>query len=77
MDLNEAMSTACNGGKVRDDLNMREGWSMMFFADDGQADRKPHDRTGKFYYVDPLGNRAHLIKFTDAHRASVAWKTMP
>ncbi len=79
MDLNEAMATARNGGKVRDELNMRAEWAMMFFADagDGNMSKDPQERTGLFYYVNPKGEKAHVIKFTDAHRASAAWRTLP
>jgi hypothetical protein len=79
VDLNEAMAAARNGGKVRDELNMRPDWAMMFFADanDHNMSLGPQERKGLFYYLNPKGEKAHVIMFTDAHRSSAAWRTVP
>lgn len=66
MDLNSAMHTAQCGGHVRDDTTMREGWTVRWVKEEKLL-----------YYFDPKGERAHLVKFSDAQRTSFQWKTVP
>lgn len=63
MDLNAAMDTAKSGSPVREDVLMREGWTVRYVATEKL-----------FYYFNPKGERAHKIVFNDAHRASYQWK---
>jgi hypothetical protein len=65
MDLNDAMLVAKAGRHVRDEANMRPEWTMRWDAD-----------AKLFYYFDPRGQRAHVIKFTDAMRASFQWRAV-
>ncbi len=66
MDLSDAMHSAQCGGHVREDTLMKEGWTVRWDA----AEKL-------FYYFDPKGEKRHKIIFTDAHRASWQWKTVP
>lgn len=78
MDLNDAMHTARCGGKVRDDANMKADWTVVFVPKDAAQMKRPVlERDGLFYYVNPLGEKAHKIMFTDAMRSSYQWRTMP
>lgn len=78
MDLNSAMHTARCGGKVRDDAVMRADWGVAFFPVTTKENMKrpPAEREGLFYYVNPLGEKAHKIIFSDAMRSSFQWRTM-
>lgn len=66
MDLNEAMIAAKAGAHVRDEPNMREGWTVRWVEPDGL-----------FYYFDPYGEQKHKIAFNDAHRSSYQWRVVP
>lgn len=79
MDLNSAIHTARCGGYVRDDGTMVDGWKVCFVPKEGKENAKlpPADRLGLLYYINPLGERAHVVRITDAMRASYQWKTVP
>jgi hypothetical protein len=64
MDLNSAIHTAECGGHIRDDVTMAAGWSIRF--DKGEK---------LLYYFNPKGEKAHKVRFSDAHRASFQWRT--
>ena len=66
MDLNDATRVAQSGGFVRDDENMRHGWTVRWVADEKLL-----------YYFNPQGEKAHKIVFTDLMRASYQWRTVP
>lgn len=65
MDLNQAISAAEAGAKIRDDATMKPDWTVQF------------DKEAKalFYYT-PNGTKAHKIIFHDGHRASFQWRIM-
>lgn len=65
MDLNQAISVAQSGGFVRDDANMRVGWTVRWSPDDKLL-----------YYFKPTGEKAHKIIFSDPMRASFQWRTV-
>jgi hypothetical protein len=66
MDLNSAMHTAECGGHVRDDATMRADWTVRYIA-----------KEKLFYYFNPQGERAHKVRFSEAQRASIQWRTVP
>lgn len=61
MDLNDALTTAKLGHRVRDDATMKVGWSVVW-------------RGGRFVYLDPKGEEAHTIRFSDGMKASYQWR---
>lgn len=64
MDLNTAMEVCEHQGlRVRDDVNFLPGWTMEYVP-----------ASKLFYYVNPVGERAHKIMFTDAMRSSPHWR---
>lgn len=79
MDLNAAMFVARSGYKVRDDATMKPDWAMTFVPTNAKQMTKPDvdSREGLFFYVNPQGEQAHKIMFTDAMRASFQWRTIP
>jgi hypothetical protein len=66
VDLNSATHTAQCGAHIRDDANMREGWTVRWVAEEKLL-----------YYFRPSGERAHKLIINDAHRASFQWRTIP
>lgn len=65
MDLNNAIQIAEAGKSVRDDATMTPGWSVRYI----KAEKL-------LYYFNPKGERAHKVRFSDAHRASYQWRTI-
>lgn len=63
MDLNSAISLAEVNIPVRDDLTMATGWTIRL---------DPKEKL--LYYHRPTGERAHKVRFSDAHRSSFAWR---
>lgn len=76
MDLNQAMHTARCGGIVRDDGTMAVGWKVQFIAKPGQDKFPPDKRDGSFQYINPKGEAAHIVRFSDAMKASPLWRTV-
>jgi hypothetical protein len=78
MDLNDALHTCRCGGCIRDDANMAADWKIEFVADKSPENNKrpPHQRLGFFRYINPKGEPAHAVKFSDAHKASYQWRTV-
>jgi len=66
MDLNGAVQAAQSGEHIRDDATMKPDWTVRFVAEEKLL-----------YYFNPRGERAHMVRLSDAHRASFQWRTVP
>ncbi len=67
MDLNSAIEIAERRGEfIRDDATMRAGWTIRYIADEKLL-----------YFFDPKNEKAHKVRFNDAHRASFQWRVAP
>ena len=66
MDLNSAIHTAKCGGHLRDDTSMKPEWTMRYVKDEELL-----------YYFTPEGEKAHRVRFSDAQRTSIQWRTVP
>lgn len=77
-DLNAALHSCRCGGYVRDDANMAPEWKIQFVPEDTkEARRLPrHKRAGKFQYINPQGEPAHDVRFSDAMKASWQWRVV-
>ena len=64
VDLNSAIHSAECGAHIRDDITMATDWTIRYVVSEKCL-----------YFFRPSGERAHKVRFTDAHRASYAWRT--
>lgn len=78
MDLNSALHTARCGGYVRDDATMAPDWKVCFLPHDTPLNHKlaRAEQSGCYIYVDPKGEQAHAVRFSDAMKASYQWRTV-
>jgi hypothetical protein len=77
MDLNQALHTCRCGGHIRCDGIMLPEWKITFIANPGQEKLPPEKRVGEFKYIEPKGELAHTVRFSDGMKASPLWRTVP